>query len=51
MSSELPQRDEWVQLRLDADGMFQEAFGDTHALFGVATPTLYHRNCLELVAP
>jgi len=38
MSSELPRRDEWVHLRLDVDGMIQEAFGDTHALFGVFTP-------------
>jgi diguanylate cyclase (GGDEF)-like protein/PAS domain S-box-containing protein len=51
MSSELPRRDEWVHLRLDVDGMIQEAFGDTHALFGVSPPALFHRDCVELVAP
>jgi len=51
MSSELPRRDEWVHLRLDVDGMIQEAFGDTHALFGVLPPALFHRDCIELVAP
>jgi diguanylate cyclase (GGDEF)-like protein/PAS domain S-box-containing protein len=51
MSSELPQRDEWVHLRLDVDGMIQKAFGDTHALFGVLPPALFHRDSIELVAP
>lgn len=51
MSSELPQPHEWIHLRLDRDGLIQEAQGDTRALLGITPDALTSRHCLDLVAP